>query len=91
MAGASNISRYRVFSHFDGYVPTAMGMCTDFSPIFSLLFSYYSGACHNYYFIPAFRKWFFIGYWILNGAEFLFWPFFYAHTFRGGWLSGKNK
>jgi hypothetical protein len=22
--------------------------------------------------------WFFIGYWILNGAEFLFWPFFFA-------------
>lgn len=27
-------------------------------------------------FLPPFIPWFFIGYWILYGAEFLFRPFF---------------
>ena len=33
-------------------------------------------SCHNYLFQCPLIRWFFIGYWILNGAEFLFWPFF---------------
>jgi len=36
-------------------------------------------------FVYPFIIWFFIGYWILNGAEFPFWPFFFA------WPFGKSR